>query len=110
MNDDSFIEEIQRILNKDNKTESSNRLQINGNLLNNRNDLVNDSLNGSSRNSSRNSSSEDENSKNDDNNNSTSSINGVEAEFKRNLVKMDDNWVTVKGDFVMVYAGTIFLN
>lgn len=116
LHDQSLIDEIQRILNEDNENADVNRPSKRSSLshLSNRN-APNDSLNSSGRNSSArisssSSSSADEENKNDDNNNDkNSNLHGdfIDTDYKPQAttpVKSDDNWRTIKGDFVMVYA------
>lgn len=116
LQDQSLIDEIQRILNEDGKNAEVNRLSKRSSLshLSARN-APNDSLNSSGRNSSArissSSSSADEENKNDDNNNEDKNSNllgdFIDTDYKQQDTppeKSDDNWMTVKGDFVMVYA------
>lgn len=109
LHDQSLIDEIQRILAEEDENADANN-QSNGRRhpLSNRN-APNDSLNSSGRNSSArissSSSSVDED-KNDDNNNKNSNLQNTFADtndYKRPLIE-EDGWMTIKGDFVMVYA------
>lgn len=105
------MQEIERILN-DNKEKQMQNKRLNGLNADSSNNSLHSS-NGTSSNS------EDDESKNDDNNNTNQKTvrsivdNGIqngliESEYKREdriSGRSDrDEWITVKGDFVMVYA------
>lgn len=108
LHDQSLIDEIQRILNEDSENANVSGQSTGKRHLSGRNP-PNDSLNSSGRNSSArissSSSSVDDESKNDDNNNNKNpnlQSRFIEPEFKGSV--LEDNWMTIKGDFVMVYA------